>query len=242
MFVFKLTIAYDGTDYWGWQIQKDRRTVQGVISSALSRFFPDGFRFIGASRTDRGVHAEGQVASLHIEKYLPVEPERFKRALNAQLPSDIYVKKIEEVNSSFHARFSAKGKHYRYTLRKGRNPFTARYEWQVEFELDFAHLKELASVTKGKFNFSHIHIGDKNVSSIVNLYSTEVEKSGDNIIFHIEGDRFTYKLVRILVGEMVYNMRKRLSINDFKDFLYKQRPKSFHIAPANGLCLISVFY
>ncbi len=242
MYVYRLTISYDGTDYSGWQIQKNRRTVQGVIQTALKRFFPYNFKFIGASRTDRGVHAEGQVASLHLKEPLKIEPERFKRALNSMLPGDIFIKTIEEVSPDFHARFSAKGKLYRYTIKKGKNPFTSRYEWQIEFDLDFKHLLQLARITKGKHDFSHIHIGDRNVSPVVNLFYTQVEKSGDRYIFYIAGDRFTYKLVRIIVGEMVYNTRKGMSINDYYDFLNRKKPKNFHIAPPNGLCLVNVFY
>ena len=242
MYVYKLIISYDGTDFWGWQIQKDRRTVQGVIYETLKRFFPYKFRFIGASRTDRGVHAEGQVASLHLPEPLKIEPEKFLKALNSLLPPDIYIKKIETVPEKFHARFSAKGKLYRYTIKKGRDPFTSRYEWQIEFDLNFNHLLRLASITRGTFDFSHIHIGDKEVSPIVNLFYTKVEKSGDKYIFYIAGDRFTYKLVRMIVGEMVYNTRKNLSINDYQNFLNIEKPKSFHIAPPNGLCLVHVFY
>ncbi len=242
MYVYKLTISYDGTDFYGWQIQKNKRTVQGVIYDALKRFFPYKFRLIGASRTDRGVHAEGQVASLHLPKPLHIELPKFHRALNASLPEDIYIKQIEKAPANFHARFSAKGKLYRYNIRQARNPFTSRYEWQIDFELDLDHLRKMANLIKGKFDFSHIHIGDKTVSPVVNLFYTDVEKSGDKIIFHIAGDRFTYKLVRLIVGEMVYNARKKLQLNEFRNFLYKQRPKTFHIAPAVGLYLVNVFY
>lgn len=242
MYVYKLTISYDGTDFFGWQKQKNKRTVQGVIENSLKGFFEDNFKFIGASRTDRGVHAEGQVASLHLSSPLKLPIERFRRALNSTLPQDVYIKKIESAPSDFHARFSAKGKYYKYIISQSRNPFTVRYEWQIEFNLDFQHLLELSKVMKGKFNFTHLIVGDKNTSPIVTLFSTNVEKSGDKIVFHIVGDRFTYKLVRILVGEMVYNTRKNLKIKDYLVFLYKNTPKVFHIAPPNGLYLVNVFY
>ncbi len=242
MYVYKLTISYDGTDFFGWQIQKNRRTVQGVIQASLKRFFEGGFKFVGASRTDRGVHAEGQVASLHLPHPLKIDEKRFLRALNSALPHDIHIKSIEPAKENFHARFSARGKYYRYTISALRNPFTSRYEWQIDFSLDFEHLSTLASLTKGTFNFKHLLIGDPDNSPIVKLFSTNVEKSGEKFIFHIVGDRFTYKLVRILIGEMVYNTRKHLGIKDYIEFLNNKKPKSFHIAPANGLYLVNVFY
>ncbi len=242
MHVYKLVIAYDGSDFYGWQIQKDKRTVQGEIEKSLKRFFGNDFKFIGASRTDRGVHAEGQVASLHLQNPLSIPLEKFTRALNATLPSDILIKKIIKAPANFHARFSAKGKYYRYTISTVRNPFTTRYEWQIQFNPDFDHLKKLADLTRGTFNFQHLLIGDPDNSPIVHLFSTNVEKSGDKILFHIVGDRFTYKLVRILVGEMVYNSRKQMEIKNYVDFLNNKKPRSFHIAPANGLCLVNVFY
>jgi len=242
LFVYKLVIAYDGTDFFGWQIQKDKRTVQGVIEQSLKRFFGNNYKFIGASRTDRGVHAEGQVASLFLPSPLNLSQERFRKALNATLPDDVYIKSIEPAHERFHARFSAKGKYYRYIISTRKNPFTRRYEWQIPFNLDTKHLKKLADFTKGTFNFQHLLLGDKNNSPIVTLFSTNVEKSGDKIMFHIIGDRFTYKLVRILVGEMVYNTRKNLQIKEYVNFLYRDKPKTFHIAPPNGLYLVSVFY
>ena len=242
MHVYKLVIAYDGSDFYGWQIQKDKRTVQGEIARSLKRFFGNKFKLIGASRTDRGVHAEGQVGSLHLKDPLNIPLEKFKRALNATLPLDILIKSITEASPTFHARFSAKGKYYRYIISTARNPFSTRYEWQVEFNLDIEYLKSLALLLKGTFNFQHLLIGDPDNSPIVNIFSTNVEKSGDKILFHIVGDRFTYKLVRILVGEMVYNTRKHMGFKKYSDFLNNQKPRSFHIAPSNGLYLMHVFY
>lgn len=242
MHVYKLTIAYDGTDFYGWQIQKKKRTVQGTIENSLKKFLGNGFKLIGASRTDKGVHAKGQVASLHLQHPLKLEVERFRKALNSRLPKDIYIKDIREADEHFHARYSAKGKYYTYTISTQRNPFTIRYEWQINFDLDLKYLRDLISLTRGIFNFQHLLIGNPAISPIVHLYSSSVEKSGDKYIFHIMGDRFTYKLVRLIIGEIVYNTHKQLGIKEYYHFLTHKKPKNFHIAPPNGLCLKNVFY
>ncbi len=242
--VLKFTIEYDGTDFSGWQIQKDRRTVQGTIVETLSHFFKDKhFKFVGAGRTDAGVHALGQVASLHFQDPIAYTPERFRMALNANLPNDIYIRDIKEADENFHAMLAAKGKVYRYSILKGRRaPLHSRYVWEINFPVSMDVFENTAMLLKGKHDFTHLRIKDNKRSPFVEIKDVWVEKNGDFYELYINGDRFLYKLIRLLVGEMVKTARGKKSIEDFKNFIKGERGRSFSIAPPRGLCLIRVYY
>ncbi len=239
---FKLTIEYDGSGFWGWQIQPDVRTVQGELKKAVSQLIPGKFRIIGASRTDRGVHAEGQVASLHVEetKFSPME---LKKALNALLPDDIYIHDVSEMPVKFNARFNAKSKIYRYRIIPDKkSPIRRKYVWDGVENFSFEIATKIFKSLVGEFDFSGLLIGDPRENVKSKILRADVIQRSDEVHFEIEGDRFFYKMVRILVGFTVSIACGRESEEVFRNALNGIRPKIFWIAPAEGLTLVKVNY
>ncbi len=242
MKVYKLTIEYDGTDFRGWQIQSDARTVQGVIEKALEQLIGHHrFRFVGASRTDSGVHAEGQVASLRVDT-LRMPIDEFHRALNQILPPDVFVLKFEEADPKFHARFQAKGKLYRYRVLPGkRSPIRRRFVWEYPQQLDIDILNSYASQLLGTHDFKAILVGEQK-DAVCSIETSEWTQSGDELVYRIKGNRFLYKMVRILVATMVKMASGGLPADTIRLMLTAgQRPKIF-VAPPQGLTLVEVFY
>ncbi len=242
MKVYKLTIEYDGTDFKGWQIQPNARTVQGVLEKAIEQLVGHHrFRFVGASRTDTGVHAEGQVASLRVDT-LRMPPEDFHYSMNRILPPDVFVKSFEEADAKFHARFQAKGKLYRYRLLPGRrSPIRRRFVWEYPQRLDLDLLSKTAKMVEGTHDFRAILVGEqKDATCTVERSEWSIE--GDEFVYHIKGNRFIYKMVRILVATMVETASGRLPADTMRLILQsKVRPKIF-VAPPQGLTLVRVFY
>ena len=241
--VIKGIVEYDGTDFYGWQIQKDQRTVQGVLKEALETLLKGiDFRLIGASRTDTGVHAENQVFSLHIQQDLDIELPKFKKALNAILPQDVYVKSLEFVSNDFHARFSAKSKIYRYRILDGkRSPLRSRYVWELPYRLDEAVLSQCAKLIRGEIDFSFLEMVKEKEVKKVWFYDAYWERDKDEMVFYVEGSHFLYRLVRVLVGSMIYSYRKFGNCKFFENFL-QGKEKRVIVAPAKGLTLLEVKY
>jgi len=239
---FKLTVEYDGSGFWGWQIQPDVRTVQGELKKAVSKLIHGRFRIIGASRTDRGVHATGQVASLHVEEAV-FSPDELKRALNALLPDDIYIHNLEEMPVNFNARFHAKSKVYLYRiLPDKRSPIRRKYVWDGINNFSPEIARRVFNSLTGEFDFSGLIIGDPRKDTRSRISRTVVREVGDEFHFEIEGDRFFYKLVRILVGFTVSIASGREREEVFRDALNGRRPDIFWIAPPQGLTLLKVNY
>jgi len=239
---FKLTIEYDGSGFWGWQVQPDVRTVQGELLKTLKNLIEGNFRLIGASRTDRGVHAEGQVASLHVEK-TKFSAGELKKALNALLPSDIYIHELIEMDKKFNARFHARSKLYRYRIiPEKKSPIRRNYTWDgvTGFSIDVA--KEIFPSIKGTINFEGLSVGDKKENYESTITRADVVELGDEVHFYIEGNRFFYKMVRILVGFTVAIAVGRESPEALKKALSGKRPEIFWIAPPQGLTLVRVDY
>ena len=153
MHTIKLTIEYDGTNYHGWQIQPGFTTIQGIFQESLSKILGKATKIYGAGRTDAGVHARGQVAHFYLQKYFPLEI--LHRAINATIPNDLVVRKIEEVPSSFHAQYSAKGKEYRYYIlnQSVRSAFYKKHALFIPFVLDCDQMKEALSHLVGTHDF-----------------------------------------------------------------------------------------
>lgn len=239
---FKLTIEYDGSEFWGWQIQPDVRTVQGELKKAVEKLIPGKFRIIGASRTDRGVHAEGQVASLHVES-AKFSPHELRRALNALLPSDIYIHSVEEVDPKFNARFDARGKLYRYRIiPEKKSPIRRKYTWDGVENFSFDTAKKVFENIAGEIDFSGLIIGEARENTITKITTSFVEKHGDEVHFYIEGERFFYKMVRLLVGFTVAIATGCEQEDCLIKALKGERPRIFWIAPPEGLTLVKVFY
>ena len=207
----KLTIQYDGTAFFGWQRQPDTRTVQGVIEGALAELFHQHVELCGASRTDRGVHAEGQVASAACPASIPTI--RLLRAINGCLPSDVRVRAVEEVASEFHARYAAIGKHYRYTLdrREVASPFRCRYALHYSYPLDVAAMREAARRLSGEHDFVSFQCtSDKPAANTVRLiHAVHVNEADHGLLIDVRGRSFLYKMVRTMVGTLLEVGRAR---------------------------------
>src|SRR5215471_12875811 len=246
---FKLTIAYDGTDFHGWQIQANKPTIQGEIVNVLERLTQERTFVHAAGRTDAGVHALGQVASFHTHSALSAQ--EFQRAMNALLPPVIRVVGAEEVGPDFHARWSARCKTYRYRLYRGKvvPPMIWRYVLHYPFPLDENRMSEAAARFTGSHDFAAFAAStgseddDKERSTVREIYATELGRSEDDqeLIFTVRGRSFLRYMVRKMVGTLLDVGRGRLAPEDI-DKLYelKDRSKSGPTVPPQGLCMISV--
>jgi tRNA pseudouridine38-40 synthase len=245
----KLTIAYDGTDFHGWQIQSGKPTVQGELVSVLRRLTQESVAIHGSGRTDAGVHALGQVASFRTQSSLSAA--EFQRALNALLPPAIRVVASEETGPDFHARWSARAKTYRYRLYRGKvvPPTIWRYVLHYPFPLDEEKMREAAARFIGSHDFAAFagstgsEDGDKERSTVREVYSAELLRSADNeeLVFTVRGRSFLRYMVRKMVGTLLDVGRGRLMPEDI-DKLYelRDRSKSGPTVPPQGLCMVSV--
>ena len=245
----KLTIAYDGTDFHGWQIQSGKPTIQGEIVSILRRLTQENIAIHGSGRTDAGVHALGQVASFRTQTALSTGD--LQRALNALLPPAIRIVASEETGPDFNARWSARAKTYRYRLYRGKvvPPMLWRYVLHYPFPLDEDKMRDAAARYVGLHDFASFAAStgseddDKERSTVREIYSTELERSVDNeeLVFTVRGRSFLRYMVRKLVGTLLDVGRGRLAPEDI-DRLYelKDRSKSGPTVPSQGLCMVSV--
>src|SRR5215467_5689446 len=246
---FKLTIAYDGTDFHGWQMQGDKPTIQGEIVNVLQRLTQEKIFLHGAGRTDAGVHALGQVASFKTQSALSAQ--EFQRALNALLPPTIRIVASEEVGPDFHARWSARGKTYRYRLYRGKvvPPMLWRYVLHYPFPLDEDKMRDAAARFVGRHDFRSFAAStgseddDQERSTIREIYSTELVRSADDeeLIFTVHGRSFLRYMVRKMVGTLLDVGRGRLTPEDIdRLFELRDRSKSGPTVPPQGLCMVSV--
>ena len=246
---FKLTIAYDGTDFHGWQIQLKKPTIQGEIVNVLRRITQENVQLHGAGRTDAGVHALGQVASFRTQSALSAG--EFQRALNALLPPTIRIAAAEEVGPDFNARWSARGKIYRYRLYRGKvvPPMLWRYVLHYPFPLDEEAMRDAAARFVGVHDFASFAAStgseedDKERSTEREISSTELARSadGEELVFTVRGRSFLRYMVRKMVGTLLDVGRGKLTPADI-DRLYelKDRSKSGPTVPPQGLCMVSV--
>lgn len=246
---FKLTIAYDGTDFHGWQIQANKPTIQGEIVSVLRRLTQEHILLHGAGRTDAGVHALGQVGSFKTQSALSAQ--EFQRALNALLPPTIRIMAAEEVGPDFNARWSARGKIYRYRIYRGRvvPPMIWRYVLHYPFPLDEDAMRDAAARFVGMHDFASFAAStgteddDKERSTEREIFSTELVRSPDNeeLVFTVKGRSFLRYMVRKMVGTLLDVGRGKLTPADI-DQLYelKDRSKSGPTVPSQGLVMVEV--
>jgi tRNA pseudouridine38-40 synthase len=245
---FKLIIAYDGANYEGWQTQKTGTGVQQVVEGALAKLFPGKHALHGSSRTDTGVHALGMVAHFEITAQdFKMPLRKLPLALNAWLPEDIRVLSATRAPESFHARFNAKGKQYRYYVwnHHAMNPLLRRTAWHVPQKLDLNLMHAAAKCFLGKHDFQSFaaNPGYKKESTVRTLTRCEVRKSGAQFTFIIEGDGFLYKMCRGIVGTIVQAGLGKFPPGQIKTMLaQKDRSVAGMSAPAHGLTLWKVFY
>ena len=248
MIKFKLTIAYDGAAYEGWQVQKIGTGVQEKVEAALAKLFPTAPRTHSSSRTDTGVHALGMVAHFAVpraEFRMPVR--KLLLALNAHLPEDVRVVAAVRAPEKFHARFDARGKQYRYFVwnHAAMNPLLRNTAWHVPRSLDLKVMRAAASLFVGKHDFQSFaaNPGYARESTVRTMTRCEVKKSGPQLTFIIEGDGFLYKMCRGLVGTLVQVGLGKFPAKDIKTMLAKRdRRVAGMTAPAHGLVLWKVFY
>lgn len=242
----KITLAYDGTSYAGWQVQPAAHgpTIQGVVAAALARLTGEKIMPVAAGRTDAGVHARGQVISFSTASRIPVE--RWPLALNSVLPEDIAALAAEVVPAGFHARYSARWKWYRYTIFNCSLPdvFSRRYSWQVRHPLDFAAMAQGAAYLQGRYDFrSFCAAGSPVRHHEREIYTAELSRQGDFIYLDVVANGFLYHMVRIIAGTLVEIGQGRLAPGDMPAIVAaRSRQKAGPTAPARGLCLEKVAY
>jgi len=245
---FKLTIAYDGTNYAGWQFQQSGIAVQQRIEEALGKLFSTPLRVHSSSRTDAGVHALGMVAHVEIpEAESRLTAARLPLALNAHLPADIRIMSASRCRNEFHARFDAKGKEYRYFVwnHRAMNPLLINRAWHVKSQLDLAAMRAAARLFPGRHDFrSFAATHNYEVESTVRaLTRCELKRSGPLLTFIIKGEGFLYKMCRGIVGTLVQVGEGKIDAEQIQRILeLKDRRAAGMSAPAHGLVLWKVFY
>ena len=240
----KLTIAYDGTDYSGWQIQPGQRTIQGELTEAISNLVGTEVRVFGASRTDAGVSALGQAGLFQLDS--PIPTENLAQAITHKLPQDIAVIDAEEVPEGFDLIGGARSKLYQYLIYTGqtRPVLEIRHCWHLPGELDVGAMQEAAGRLVGKKDFkSFAAAADKRESSVRTILRCDVIEDGPWIYFEVEGDGFLYNMVRNIVGTLVDVGCGRIVPEQIDEIIQaKDRQAAGGIAPPQGLCLMWVKY
>lgn len=242
---YRLMIQYDGTRYDGWQRQGNTdNTIQGRLEDALFRLTGERAELHGAGRTDAGVHALGQVASVRLTGTLP--PEELRRGINGLLPEDIAVTAAAAAGERFHARLNATGKTYRYAIRLGDVPdvFRRRYQLRVEEALDLAAMERAAALLTGRHDYRSFCGNRKMKKSAIRTVDTiNICAKGNDITLTFHGDGFLYHMVRILVGTLLEVGRGERSAEEMPAILAaRDRSAAGAAAPARGLTLVEVDY
>jgi len=248
MRTLKLTIAYDGTAYAGWQVQKTGVGVQEKIEEALAKLFPSRPRLHSSSRTDTGVHALGMVAHFELpraEFRMPLR--KLPLALNAYLPEDIRILSAARCCAGFHARFSATGKQYRYFIwnHPAMNPLLRHQAWHVPRPLDLAAMRAAAKLLVGRHDFRSFanNRGYEVANTVRTLNRCDFKRSGPLLTFILEGDGFLYKMCRGIVGTVTQAGLGKFPPAEVKRMLaHRDRRMAGMTAPAHGLVLWKVSY
>jgi len=258
---WKLTLAYDGTDFYGWQVQPDRVTIQGTLAESIERVTGERVLPQGSGRTDAGVHARGQVASFRLEA--PIPAENLLRALNRRLPESIRVLAAEIAAPEFHARHAARAKTYEYRIFRGEIglPWIARYAWALPWPLDPARMQSGAQRVIGVHDFTSFAASDPDRSTrdgqnedaersdpgradaVRTIFSSGWREEDEFLIYRVRGDGFLQHMVRNLVGTFVDVGRGHIAPEDVTRILEaRSRSAAGATAPARGLFLDSVEY
>ena len=245
---YKLTIAYDGTNFAGYQKQPNQRTVQSVVEEALNKMCKtdDHIYIVGSGRTDAGVHALGQV--IHFDFPHDIPARGMQRGLNSLLPLDIEIKDCQIVSDDFHARFSTHGKIYLYRISQGEftNPFKRFYTAHYKYPIDVDNIKEALPDLIGTHDFtSFVASGSQAKSNVRTIYDARVwrDEAADEIRFEFYGNGFLYNQVRIMVAALVEIGRGQRPVHDIlRLYKVKDRKECYQTAPASGLYLKQVVY
>lgn len=241
----RLWIAYDGTDYCGWQIQPNGITVEEVLNEKLKKLTGEDVHVIGASRTDSGVHALGNVAVFDTESSIP--PERMVYALNQKLPEDIVIVKSDEVPQNWHPRYQeALRKTYEYHIHNSPvpNPLKRKYSTHVSFPLDVEKMRESAAYLVGEHDFvSFCNIRTNVEDTIRTVTSLDILQEGEDLTIRITGNGFLYNMVRIIAGTLIRVGRGFYEPERVKEILEERKRTAAGVtAASNGLVLVRIDY
>jgi len=248
---FKLLIAYDGTEFSGWQRQKNDRTVQGDIEGCIERITQETISLHGAGRTDAGVHAEGMVA--HFKTMRPIASDDLLRSLNSMLPGSIRILAVRKVADDFHARFAARKKQYRYSIFTGdiQPPSMRLYSVHIKDNLNLQNISECLAQVEGRHDFSSFeNSGSRDKENgygrgaVRTIFDASLSRTDNNmLILNFTGDGFLRNMVRNLVGTILDSGRGRISVDMFGEILRaKNRSLASATAPSHGLSLLKVYY
>ena len=243
---YKVVIAYDGTSYSGWQYQENAVGIQQVVEDVLASLEGSPVRVFGSSRTDAGVHAKGFVGHFHLTK--PIPPKNLVRAMNARLPDAIRILRAAYAREDFDARLSAKSKEYRYQLYQSdiMPPHLAPYWTFCHRPLDLEAIRAAARHFVGRHDYVSFAANPNREleSTVRNIYSFDIRKSGHRYVFIVRGDGFLYKQVRSMVGFLISVGKGNESPEAVRELLVAKTPRTARVetAPARGLFLWRVFY
>lgn len=249
----RLDIAYDGTDFCGWQSQPGKPTLQGCLESALKKILKDPTHLMASSRTDAGVHAAGQVANFRTGS--PIPCPNLQKALNDTLPSSIRILGVREAAPDFHARFHAKAKTYRYRILQApvSSPFIARFTHHVSYALDRARMAKAAQILEGEHDFTSFVASDP-ASDEHGIYPESVVRHiflsrilwrprTSILIYQVRGSGFLYRMVRNIAGTLLQVGSGKIEPEEMARILEsRDRARAGPTAPAGGLCLVKVEY
>ncbi|MDD7350292.1 MAG: tRNA pseudouridine(38-40) synthase TruA [Clostridiales bacterium] len=240
----RLIVAYDGTNYHGWQIQKNAITVEEILQQALCDLLQEPIELVGASRTDAGVHAWGNVAVFDTHTRIPAE--KIAIAVNQRLPEDIRVMQSEEVEEQFHPRYAESEKTYEYHISNVpiQLPTRRLYSYFVYLPLDVEKMQEAAKLFVGEHDFAGFCSAKSQVQTTVRtIYDCQVEKEGDEICIRVRGNGFLYNMVRIIAGTLVEVGLGRRKLSTVSQAIEKaDRSLAGPTAPPEGLTLIKIEY
>ena len=239
----RIKLAYDGTDFHGWQVQPSQRTIQGTLQEALAEIEGRAVEVHGSGRTDAGVHALGQVASFHLTNRIPAD--NLRRAMNRLLPPAIRVLEADEADADFHPRRRAVSKTYQYRISRGEvcPPFSSRYVYHHPYPLDEEEMAKAANAFAGTRDFRSLAAagGEEKESTVRTIFSSEIQKDGDLLRYRVRGDGFLYRMVRNIVGTLLEVGRGNFGADDIERILAaKKRSQAGPTVPARGLFLVEV--
>jgi tRNA pseudouridine38-40 synthase len=242
----KLVVAYEGTDFFGWQVQPGLPTIQGHLEEAFGRIEKADTHVAGSGRTDSGVHAAGQIAAVSIRNPIPLA--NLKKALNNTIPRTIRVLSVEEVHPQFHPRFDALSKTYEYRIWRGEvcPPFRLRYVHHHPYPISEQLFTDAASLFVGEHDFSAFAAKDDRdlsvKSNVRRIFTSDVQKEGDELVYRVTGSGFLKYMVRSIVGTLIEASKANITGHDIETLFKNPATKAGPRAPACGLTLLNVNY